>query len=231
MKEQCRVVDEDLEAGQTYCYQIVAHAADSEESSNEACVVTTPDAPEPPVLPCSAPTNLLCDDRPALGFSTAIHVEWQAPEERVPDSYTLYIYDMIRNDTTIMTGLTETVYEMGYSIDGTDIIFQVKAVYPECESDFASTVDGKDFVRFTSLSVNEMADLVKLYPNPTSGQLSIEAEEMTTVSVYDLVGQCVMQMPAQDGQVTVDMSPLHNGIYFVKVNTAHGSVTQRVVKM
>ena len=130
-----------------------------------------------------------------------------------------------------MTGLTETVYEMGYSIDGTDIIFQVKAVYPECESDFASTVDGKDFVRFTSLSVNEMADLVKLYPNPTSGQLSIEAEEMTTVSVYDLVGQCVMQMPAQDGQVTVDMSPLHNGIYFVKVNTAHGSVTQRVVKM
>ena len=222
--------DPDLELGETYCYQVIAHGDGFDTNSNEACV-TMPEPPAPPVLPCSAPTNLLCDDRPALGFSTAIHVEWQAPEERVPDSYTLYIYDMIRNDTTIMTGLTETVYEMGYSIDGTDIIFQVKAVYPECESDFASTVDGKDFVRFTSLSVNEMADLVKLYPNPTSGQLSIEAEEMTTVSVYDLVGQCVMQMPAQDGQVTVDMSPLHNGIYFVKVNTAHGSVTQRVVKM
>ena len=222
--------DPDLELGETYCYQVIAHGDGFDTNSNEACV-TMPEPPAPPVLPCSAPTNLLCDDRPALGFSTAIHVEWQAPEERVPDSYTLYIYDMIRDDTTIMTGLTETVYEMGYSIDGTDIIFQVKAVYPECESDFALSIDGMDFVRFTSLSVNEMANLVKLYPNPTSGQLSIEAEEMTTVSVYDLVGQCVMQVSAKEGQVTVDMSQLHNGIYFVKVNTANGSVTQRVVKM
>jgi hypothetical protein len=222
--------DPDLELGETYCYQVIAHGDGFDTNSNEACV-TMPEPPAPPVLPCSAPTNLLCDERPALGFSTAIHVEWQSPEDRVPDSYTLYIYDLIRNDTTILTDLTEMVYESGYSVDGTDIIFQVKAVYPECESDFALSIDGMDFVRFTSLSVNEMANLVKLYPNPTSGQLSIEAEEMTTVSVYDLVGQCVMQMTAKDGQADLDMSQLQNGIYLVKVSTANGSAMQRVVKM
>ena len=222
--------DPDLELGETYCYQVIAHGDGFDTNSNEACV-TMPEPPAPPVLPCSAPTNLLCDDRPALGFSTAIHVEWQAPEERVPDSYTLYIYDMIRNDTTIMTGLTETVYEMGYSIDGTDIIFQVKAVYPECESDFASTVDGKDFVRFTSLSVDEMTVLVNLYPNPTSGQLTIEAEAMTVVSVYDLVGQCVMRQSVDNDQAVIDMDNLQDGIYMVKVETLNGAVMQRVVKM
>ena len=223
-------VDEDLEAGQTYCYQIVAHIADSEESSNEACV-TTSEAPEPPVLPCSAPTHLLGDFRPALGFSTAIHVEWQAPEDRVPDSYTLIVYDMIGNDTTILTGLTETVYESIYAIDGTDKIFQVKAVYPECESEYALTADGDDFVRLTSLSVEENTVAAKFYPNPTNGQLTVAAEEMTTVSVYNSIGQCVMEVAAKDGVALLDLNGMQNGIYMVRVRTSAGSVMQKVVKM
>ena len=54
---------------------------------------------------------------------------------------------------------------------------------------------------------------------------------MTSVSVYDLVGQCVMQMLAKDGQVNLDMSQLQNGVYLIKVSTANGSMMQRVVKM
>ena len=106
------------------------------------------------------------------------------------------------------------------------------AVYPECQSEPALTANGDDSIHLTNLSVDEQSLLnVKLYPNPTSGQLSIEAGEMTSVSVYDLVGQCLMQMPAKDGQATLDMSPLQNGIYLIKVSTANGSMMQRVVKM
>jgi hypothetical protein len=72
---------------------------------------------------------------------------------------------------------------------------------------------------------------VQLYPNPTTGLLSVEAEEMTSVSVFDLVGQCLIQMSAEDGQAVLDMSQLQSGIYFVKVSTANGSMVQRVVKM
>jgi hypothetical protein len=113
-----------------------------------------------------------------------------------------------------------------------DKTYKVKAVYPECESEFAQTVDGNDYIRVTNLSVEDNMILnVKLYPNPTSGQLNIEAVDMTLVSVYDLVGQCAMQMSAKDGQATLDMSQLQNGIYFVKVSTVNGSVVQRIVKM
>jgi len=138
---------------------------------------------------------------------------------------------MIANDTTILTGLTETVYESLYSIDGTDKIFQLKAVYPECESDFALTANGEDFVRFTSLLVNELDASVNLYPNPTSGLLTIEAENMTTVSIYNLVGQCLMESSAKDGVVSVDLNSLQSGVYMVKVSTSTGSVMQKVIKM
>ena len=221
--------DVDLELGETYCYQVIAHGDGFDENSNEACVTMPepPVPPVPPVLPCSAPTNLRREDPFAMA-----HIVWDAPEDRVPDSYTVVIVNHLLGDTTEVTGLTELYYEEAISVDITDKSYKVKAVYEECESEFALTADEEDFIRITNVSVDENPLFeVKLYPNPTSGQLSIEAEEMTSVSVYDVVGQRVMQMSAQDGQAVVDMSQLNNGIYFIKVNTANGSATQRVVKM
>lgn len=213
--------DSDLELGASYCYQIIAHGEEFETNSNEACV-TIP----APVLPCSAPSNLRREEPWGMA-----HIAWDAPEDRVPDSYTVVIINHQLNDTTYVTGLTELFYEEAIAIDITDKSYKVKAVYEECESEFALNANGEDFIRVTNLSVDECQMNLKLYPNPTSGQLSIEAVDMTLVSVYDLVGQCVMQMPAKDSQATLDMSHLQNGIYFIKVNTANGSVVQRVVKM
>ena len=162
-------------------------------------------------------------------------IRWTAPEDRTPDSYTVTIIDhMMEDETTEVTGITETqfVYEPDTEVLAFDVSLKVKAVYPECESEFAMTENGEDFLHITNASVDENPlSNVKLYPNPTSGQLSIAAENMTSVSVYDLVGQCVMQLSAENGQLTLDMSQLQNGIYFVKVNTANGSAVQRVVKM
>jgi len=218
--------DQDLEAGETYCYTVVAHGEGFETGSNEACV-TMPDAPEPPVLPCTAPTALR-----QLGSNS---IEWTAPEDRTPDSYTIVIIDHVSDDvTTEITGVTETQYLFvpDPELFAFDVSLKVKAVYPECESEFALTENGDDFIRITNVSVeeNSLAN-VKLYPNPTSGQLTIEGAETASVSIYDLVGQCVMQTKTTDGHAVLDMSQLQNGIYLIKVSTANGSVMQRVVKM
>lgn len=179
------------------------------------------------VLPCSAPTGLKHLDRNSI--------KWSAPEDRTPDSYTVIIIDhMSGEESTEITGLTETQYLYVSNPEqiAFDVSLKVKAVYPECESGFALTDNGDDFVRITNVSVDENSLFaVKLYPNPTSGQLSIEAEEMASVCVYNLVGQCVMQMSVEEGQAVLDMSQLQSGVYLVKVSTANGSVMQRVVKM
>ena len=215
--------DGDLELGTSYCYQIVAHGEEFETNSNEVCV-TIP----APVLPCTEPTGL---KQGTVGNS----IEWTAPEDRTPDSYSVTIINhMLEDETTEITDITETqfVYEPSTGVLAFDVSLKVKAVYPECESEFAMTDNGEDFIHITNVSVDENPlSNVKLYPNPTSGQLSVTAENMTSVSVYDLMGQCIMQMSAEKGQLTLDMGLLQNGIYFVKVNTANGSVVQRVVKM
>ena len=222
--------DEDLTLGETYCYQVVAQGADFEAPSNEACV-TMPEPPEPPVLPCNAPTGLtgelVCIEEAIFN----INVTWQVPEERVPEHYNLTCVDMLTQDTVIMM-IMDNVYEENYQSGVVDKIYQVTAVYSDCESEFALTEDGNDFIRVTNVSVDENPLInVKLYPNPTSGQLSIETKELTSISVFDLVGQCLIQMTIEDGQANLDMSQLQNGIYLVKVSTANGSTMQRVVKM
>lgn len=217
--------DENLVAGETYCYQVVAYGEDFEELSNEACV-TVPDAPEPPVLPCSVPKNLRREEPFVMA-----HIAWDAPEDRVPDSYTVVIVDHLLNDTTEVTGLTELYYEEPIAIDITDKSYKVKAVYEECESEFALTPEGDDFVRITNLDVTENTLLATLYPNPTTGQLTIEMEGMASVEVYNLVGQCLLRKDVSEGNAIIDMSDLQNGVYMVKVSANLGSVMQKVVKM
>jgi len=220
--------DENLEAGETYCYKVIAHGEDFEESSNEACV-TTPDAPtppEPPVLPCNAPTNL----RREAPMNVA-HIAWNVPEEREPDSYTVVIVNNLTQETTEVTGVTETFYEEAITIEEMDKSYKVKAVYEECESEFAQTESGEDFININNLSVPESLMNVVLYPNPTTGLLTVEQEGLTSVEVYNLVGQRLLREDVTESTATFDMSSLQNGVYLVKVNTNLGSVMQKVVKM
>jgi len=217
--------DADIEMGETYCYQIVARGEDIEASTNEACV----EMPAPPVLPCSAPTALTG----RFVASGIIRIEWQAPEDRTPDSYTVTVTDMGSQESNDVTGITTTSYETEIPVEmAVEYSYKVKAVYPECESDYALTNGGEDHVTLTNAAVDEQNFAnAKLYPNPTTGQLSVEAEGMTKVGVYDLVGQCLMQVATADGKASLDLSQLPEGIYFIKVNTANGATVRRIVKM
>ena len=218
--------DEQLEVEETYCYTVIARGEGFEESSNEACV-TTPATPEPPVLPCTAPTDFVGQILAPDSETRIIRLEWQAPADRTPESYTLMVGE------TEEQGITDTFYELEIPVDiVVDYTFMLYAVYPECQSEPALTAEGDNFIHLTNLAVDEQSLLnVKLYPNPTTGQLSIEADGTTFVNVYNLVGQCVMQMPNENGKLTLDMSQLPNGMYLVKVSSAEGAVMQRVVKM
>ncbi len=220
--------DENLETGETYCYKVIAHGDGFDEASNEACV-TTPDAPTPPVppvLPCNAPTNLRREDPMNMA-----HIAWNVPEEREPDSYTVIIVNNLTQETTEVTGVTETFYEEAITIEEMDKSYKVKAVYEECESEFAQTESGEDFININNLSVPESLMNVVLYPNPTTGLLTVEQEGLISVEVYNLVGQCLLHEDVAESNATLDMSSLQNGVYMVKVNTNLGSVMQKVVKM
>lgn len=222
-------IDYNVEAGGTYIYKVSAFAPEGDSgnwhefTTNEVTVSF-----EPVILPCPAPYNFR-----RLEPMDKVSLSWSHPyEERVPDHFVLTTIDHVAGTTTDRELANYSDYYIEeFDPNGMDKSYKIKAVYAECESEYALTEGGEDFIRVSNLSVNENAFNVKLYPNPTSGQLDIEAVGMTSISVYDLLGQCLMQIPVDNSQTTLDLSPLQNGIYLVKVSTANGTAMQRVIKM
>ena len=64
--------------------------------------------------------------------------------------------------------------------------------------------------------VNELEQSLKVYPNPASETLTVEGV-MTSVGVYNTLGQCLITKPVNTASVQLDLSGLDNGIYFLRV--------------
>ncbi len=67
-----------------------------------------------------------------------------------------------------------------------------------------------------------------IYPNPTSGMLTIEAEGLQKVEVLDMTGRRVAQFSVLNSQFSISHLPA--GAYFVRIVTTATSTVKRIVK-
>jgi hypothetical protein len=76
------------------------------------------------------------------------------------------------------------------------------------------------------LSVTELSAEAKLYPNPTTGQFTVEGANVAKVEVYNLVGQKVCE---QQGSkvVNIDATDWNKGIYLVNIIEENGAVVTK----
>ena len=70
------------------------------------------------------------------------------------------------------------------------------------------------------------SESVAVYPNPVKDRLTVKAENLESVEVYNLMGQRVLSTMSP----TVDMSGLYQGVYFVRLTADGKTVTKRIVK-
>ena len=75
------------------------------------------------------------------------------------------------------------------------------------------------------LSVTELSAETKLYPNPTSGQFTVEGANVAKVEVYNLVGQKVHEAEGQ--VVNINAAEWHKGIYLVNIIEQNGAVVTK----
>ena len=69
---------------------------------------------------------------------------------------------------------------------------------------------------------------IRLYPNPTTGKLTVEAdEEVLRVDVYDYTGRCVETF---ERQTSIDLGRLATGIYTLRMTLPERIEVRRVVK-
>ena len=79
-----------------------------------------------------------------------------------------------------------------------------------------------------SEGINEIYSSLNIYPNPAKDQLFIETEmAVEEISVYDVYGR---QQSTVNGQQSIDISNLSNGIYFVKIKSENNEVVKRFIK-
>lgn len=106
--------------------------------------------------------------------------------------------------------------------------YKVTAYSSACESNPALTSDDTDYVVVTVAAVAENSINAKIYPNPTTGNLKIQADALNSVAVYNLVGQKVYEENVNGDECVIDMKEFGCGIYMVRIQAANGSTTQKI---
>ena len=75
----------------------------------------------------------------------------------------------------------------------------------------------------------ELNSAFNVYPNPTSGMINITADEPCQVTVFNSTGVLVMSSRL-DGQKTIDLSDLPDGVYLLQCAENQKDVAIKVVK-
>ena len=75
------------------------------------------------------------------------------------------------------------------------------------------------------LTVTELSTETKLYPNPTTGQFTVEGANVKRVEVYNLVGQKVHEAEGQ--VVNIDATNWNKGIYLVNIIEQNGAMVAK----
>ena len=70
-----------------------------------------------------------------------------------------------------------------------------------------------------------------VYPNPTQGRVTIEAEGIHNISIYNLLGEKVFESPANSDVFEYDFSGMVKGLYLIRIATDKGFSTKIVTLM
>ena len=104
------------------------------------------------------------------------------------------------------------------------------------EWDDASTVGMPPFtwlirglISNDGVSVVELgAENAQIHPNPATNVLNVSANNMQSVSIFDLSGREVGRHEAMGNEVVIDIAGYQMGLYLVRIKTEAGVITKKV---
>jgi hypothetical protein len=65
-----------------------------------------------------------------------------------------------------------------------------------------------------------------VYPNPTSGVVTIKGKEGLQIHIYNIIGELIISSELKSDTIELDLSNHSNGIYFIRI----GSITKKIIK-
>lgn len=92
---------------------------------------------------------------------------------------------------------------------------------------FGDQASHRILVKGQQVGLEEEEHSVRIYPNPTTGVLNIQGEGMTSIEVYNTVGQRVITQAVNGNGIQLNTESLNNGIYFLRIMANDGNVMNR----
>jgi hypothetical protein len=173
---------------------------------------------------CTAPTGFTGEFTYQGGQSGA-HLTWNC--DYSPSKFKIYRSN--DGDEYVEIGnVTGDVHEYFDAVANGTYYYKVTAYSSACESNYALTSGNIDYVVVMVAAVAENSINARIYPNPTNGNLRIEAQDLNTVEVYNLVGQKVYEENINGDECVINMKEFGSGIYMVKIQALNGSTTQKI---
>ena len=224
IQEGTTFLDENVAMG-GHCYRVavLCEGGENGEYSNESCATAGA---------CYPPRDL--DFEYVNNYK--VKLKWEAPEPNDGLSgYYLYRKDGDGEYHRIkLLSASAVTYTDNALVQEGDYYYRLYAYYGnlDCTSAPANrkyeTNVFELHVYYSPTGMDENETQVKVYPNPTKNLVTIEAEGMTEVSVYNTLGQCVLQKDVADTQTVLDLHDAAPGLYLLRIATDKRIVYRRV---
>ena len=176
---------------------------------------------------CTPPTGLTGGYHYDQGdFGTLL--TWQCDYE--PSNFKIYrSNDGVEYQEIASVG--GTVHEYFDIIGIGNYYYKVTAFSSACESTPAQTNENSDYVIITVTNVNEQEVKANIFPNPVQDVLTVQAEDIGEVVIYNVVGQSVYRYKGLTNSVEINTGSFEPGVYTVNLNTCKGQVSRRIIIM
>lgn len=112
-----------------------------------------------------------------------------------------------------------------------------QVIYPDSVGYYSVAITDGDGCRsfsnafeWTLSTIQQVQDVLKIYPNPTSDIVTIEGltQDIEKVTVISPIGKQIYAAVSSSKKVQIDLSKVAKGTYFIRVQSGQNSYTQKI---
>jgi hypothetical protein len=171
---------------------------------------------------CPGPQNLDYDE-----YSTNQYVLFWEP----PQYNGYYLFEIIQGYNVYLDGtfldFTQDTFYYWNPVNTGDYIFEVSAIYEDCESDtLAGPITINVFVGIEEYNEDDL----EIFPNPANELVKVSSDQQIKyILLHDLKGNIILNKEINDLEAIIPVSELNNGVYSIQVRLGNGSMVARKV--
>lgn len=156
-------------------------------------------------------------------------ITWEAPDyEGVALlGYNVYREEEQLNEELIASDVFEYLDEE--ELEPGDYCYLVAVVYEDCEEPlFAPEHICIEVMEPEGIYGVEAEQWAQVYPNPAHSQITVVAENMKRITIFNVAGQLVKEIECNNSSITISVSDIEAGVYLLQINADAKTIVKRI---